>query len=122
MAGDRLMGQPLALATVFCRSLARARGSALVASAAGLALAGGLLPLPASADQGDMVNPIDARPPGLVVLWERAGRGGQQAAFRVFNQDVSAAPAGAGNGGARGFAGAQKGVGYEGVESLFLII
>ena len=79
MAGDRLMGQPLALATVLCCSLARARGSALVASAAGLALAGGLLPLPVGADQGDMVNPIDARPPGLVVLWERAGRGGQQA-------------------------------------------
>jgi hypothetical protein len=35
--------------------------------------------LPAGADQGDMVNPIDARPPGLVVLWERAGRGGQEA-------------------------------------------
>ena len=79
MAGDRLLGQPLALATVFWRSLARARCSALAASAAGLALVGGLALLPAGADQGDMVNPIDARPPGLVVLWERPGRGGQEA-------------------------------------------
>ena len=99
MAGDRLSGQPLALAAGRGRCLARAlgrglgpvlvhargqrqvkaRGLAWVASAAGLALAGWLAPLPAGADQGDMVNPIDARPPGLVVLWERAGRGGKEA-------------------------------------------
>ena len=97
MAVDRLSGQPLALAAVTGRCLARAlgrglgpvlvkarvlgqvhaRGLAWAASA--LALAGWLAPLPAGADQGDMVNPIDARPPGLVVLWERAGRGGQEA-------------------------------------------
>ena len=97
MAGDRRSGQPLALAAVMGRCLARAlgrglgpvlvhargpgqvkaRGLAWAASA--LAWAGWLAPLPAGADQGDMVNPIDARPPGLVVLWERAGRGGKEA-------------------------------------------
>ena len=56
MAGDPRSGLPLALA-----------------------LAAWLAPFPAGADQGDMVNPIDARPPGLVVLWERPGRGGQEA-------------------------------------------
>ncbi len=101
MAGDRLSCQPLALAADTGRCLARALGRGLgpvlvharaqargrgqvhardlAWAAAGLALAGWLAPLPAGADQGDMVNPIDARPPGLVVLWERAGRGGQEA-------------------------------------------
>ena len=99
MAGDRLSGQPRALAAVKGRCLARAlgrglgpvlvhargqgqvkaRGLAWAASASALAWAGWLAPLPADADQGDMVNPIDARPPGLVVLWERAGRGGKEA-------------------------------------------
>jgi hypothetical protein len=79
MAVDRPLGHPLALVTVLCRSLARTRCFALAGSASALALAGWLAPLPAGADQGDMVNPIDARPPGLVVLWERAGRGGKEA-------------------------------------------
>ncbi len=97
MAGDRLSGQPLALAAGRERCLARAlgrglgpvqlkaRGQAqlhargLAWAASALAWAGWLAPLPAGADQGDMVNPIDARPPGLVVLWERAGRGGKEA-------------------------------------------
>ena len=72
MAGDPLSGQPLALASAPGRCLG-------LVWAAGLALAGWWAPLPAGADQGDMVNPIDARPPGLVVLWERPGRGGKEA-------------------------------------------
>ena len=69
MAADRLWRQRQALPT----------GLGLALAGPGLALAGWLAPLPASADQGDMVNPIEARPPGLVVLWERPGRGGQEA-------------------------------------------
>ena len=69
MAADCLWRQRQALAI----------GLGLALAGPGLALAGWLAPLPASADQGDMVNPIEARPPGLVVLWERPGRGGQEA-------------------------------------------
>ncbi len=91
MAGERRSSRPLAQIPALGLSWARTRGGlwpgglgrarepGLAGSALALVLAGGLAPLPVAADQGDMVNPIDARPPGLVVLWERAGRGGQEA-------------------------------------------
>ncbi|MCX5946408.1 MAG: hypothetical protein NTZ53_14160 [Cyanobacteria bacterium] len=73
MAGDRVSRQPKALVPALVSGLVSGLSLALAGSTAGW-----LVP-PAGADQGDMVNPIEARPPGLVVLWERAGRGGQEA-------------------------------------------